>query len=134
SLYDYLNNLPENYKEYDIQREVVSTNVYLDKMIETVLNKHHIPSIVLVLQKFTNDNGQIFFKEFDYKIIDGLQRTHRLKIIFDTYKLLKEELSISSVILSLSKFHLSKKYSKQLFALKSNFKILSKLLDFYKEN
>src|SRR5690606_9777040 len=37
-------------------------------------------------------------------------------------------------ILELSKFRLSKKYSKQLSVIKSNFKILSKLLDFYKEN
>src|SRR5690606_24629770 len=134
SLYDYLNNLPENYKEYDIQREVASTNVHLDKTIETVLNTHHIPSIVLLLQKFARQHDKVYFKEVEYKIIDGLQRTHRLKIIFDTYKLLKSELAENFDILELSKFRLSKKYSKQLSVIKSNFKILSKLLDFYKEN
>ncbi|AXB57311.1 hypothetical protein [Flavobacterium fluviale] len=134
TLYEYLNNLPNNYREYDIQREVVSSNVYLDKIIETVLNKYHIPSIVIVLQNYKEDGKSIIFNSNDYKIIDGLQRTHRLKIIFDTYILLKEKLNLNNEIISLSKFQLSKKYSKELSLIKSNFKILSKLIDYYIDN
>lgn len=131
SLYDYLSNLPENYKEYDVQREVVSTNVYLDKIIDTILNKNHIPSIVIVLEKFSEDSGTLIFNPEDYKIIDGLQRTHRLKIIYDTILFLKEQILTGSGILELKKFELSRKYSKELSEIKSNYKILNKIIDYY---
>lgn len=134
SLFDYLTNLPENYKEYDIQREVVSTNVYLDKIIETVLNKSHIPPIVIVLGNFNKVDDSIQFSANNYKILDGLQRTHRLKMIYDTYLLFKNELKEDPSILELKKFQLSRKYSSQLSSINSNYKILTRIIEFYKNN
>lgn len=134
SLYDYLSNLPENYHDYDIQREFVSSNVYLDKIIDTVLSKFHIPNIVIVLEKFEINNEYIEFDRDKYKIIDGLQRTHRLKIIFDTFILFKTSLESNEQILGLPQFQLLKKYSSKLLEIKSNYKILSKIMKFYREN
>jgi hypothetical protein len=132
SLFDYLSNLPDNYKEYDVQREVVSTNVYLDKIIDTVLSKNHIPSIVIVLEHFVENKDGIVFNSEDYKIIDGLQRTHRLKIIYDTNNFLQSQLKLGINILELKKFELSRKYSKDLSIIKSNYKILNQIIEFYK--
>ena len=50
ALEDYVNGLPTDYQDYDIQREIVA-NVYLDHLVETVLNKRHIPPIVLVAER-----------------------------------------------------------------------------------
>ncbi|WP_047447823.1 hypothetical protein [Alistipes sp. ZOR0009] len=132
SLFDYLTNLPENYKEYDIQREVVNTNVYLDKIIETVLNKNHIPPIVIVLGDYHQEEKHIQFSSDNYKILDGLQRTHRLKMIYDTYLLFKSELETDSSILELKKFQLSRIFSQKLYTIKSNYKILYRIIEFYK--
>lgn len=135
SLYDYLSLLPENYEEYDVQREIVSSNVYLDKIIDTVLNKYHIPPIVLISTKDYKDGlSSISLSESDYKILDGLQRTHRLKAIFDTYKLFLDEVKRDQSILTLSKFQLSRKYSQQLNSMKSNYSILNKIMNFYEDN
>jgi len=137
SLLEYLSSLPENYQEYDIQREIVSTNVYLDKIIDTVLNKYHIPTIVLVMNsaKDNLDEGVLNVNSEDYKILDGLQRTHRLKTIFDTYSLFKDELNQEGMpILSLKKYALSRRYASQLSKIKSNYNILFKIIEFYKNN
>lgn len=132
NLYEYLSNLPENYKDYDIQREVVSTNVYLDKIIDTILGKKHIPSIVLTLENFESYENTLIFNSIDYKILDGLQRTHRLKIIFDTIKLLISEKYNINEVFDKKKFELSKIFSEDLRIIKSNIKILSKILEYYK--
>ena len=41
-LKDFVEKIPERYMDYDIQRGL-TTNVYLDKLIDTVLNKGYIP-------------------------------------------------------------------------------------------
>ena len=133
SLKNYIQSLPENYTEYDVQREVVSTNVYLDKIIDTVLNKLHIPSIVLVTDQINLMGHSIRFNE-EYRIIDGLQRTHRLKSVFDTVELFKSEIKNSLDILNLSRFQLSKRYSEYLIKINSNYKILLKVIEFYNRN
>lgn len=48
SLEDYVGALPSSYRDYEVQREIVS-NVYLDHLVDTVLNRRHIPPIVLVV-------------------------------------------------------------------------------------
>eukprot|EP01047_Picozoa_sp_COSAG01_P028049 COSAG01_NODE_1872_length_9006_cov_523.219153_2_plen_83_part_00 len=50
SLEDYIDGLPPTFQNFEIQRQIVN-NVYLDRLIETVLEKRHIPPIVLVLEK-----------------------------------------------------------------------------------
>jgi hypothetical protein len=134
SLKEYLSNLPSNYADYDVQREVVASNVYLDKMIQTVLLKKHIPTIVLVLSDYNQSHNTISFNSSDYKILDGLQRTHRLKMIFDTYNFFIEELNSNNNILKLKKYQISRTYSRELKNIKSNYKILFEIIEFYKKN
>src|SRR5262245_22906579 len=83
SLEEYIQGLPSTYRDYEIQREIVS-NVYLDRLVDTVLSKRHIPPIVLVLGKnsFEKRGGTLSIDAF--KILDGLQRTFRLKAIRET--------------------------------------------------
>ena len=85
SLTDYIKSIPSDYQEFDIQRGIVN-NKYLDFLVDTVGKKRHIPPIVLV-----SDNEEItgdIIKLYNYKILDGLQRTHRLKQIYDAIEII----------------------------------------------
>ena len=79
-LEDYVKGLPSTYQDYDIQREIVS-NVYLDRLVDTVLFRRHIPPIVLVVdnKKFHQRGKRVEIES--PKILDGLQRTFRLQAI-----------------------------------------------------
>lgn len=84
-LKDYVNSIPKDYKDFDVQRGIVN-NEYLDHLVDTVENKRHIPPIVLVSNnEFHNENT---LELIEFKILDGLQRTHRLKVIFDTINII----------------------------------------------
>lgn len=133
SLQNYIENLPDNYRDYEIQREIVS-NSYLDNLIETILNKKHIPPIVLVIESgdYTISKEVLLVKRF--KILDGLQRTFRLKLIWDTIKFFKDEVSKSDEIISYSKFKVSRIYSEKLLEINSTTNILYSLIEFYKKN
>lgn len=93
TLEDYLTSLPRAYQDYDIQRGIVS-NVYLDHLVQTVLDKKHIPPIVLVVDKgkFSIIKGNTALSIKTFKILDGLQRTHRLKAIKDTVEFCKKRI------------------------------------------
>jgi hypothetical protein len=133
SLYEYVINLPDNYRDYEVQREIVS-NSYLDNLIETILLKKHIPPIVLVIESgdySISDKGLDVSK---FKILDGLQRTFRLKLIWDTINLLEKELQTDDSLLKYSKFKLSRTYSDKLLNINSSTNILSRLIEFHKEN
>lgn len=125
SLSEYLSSLPEDYASYDVQRAIVS-NSYLDKLVLTVLNKRHIPSITLVV-----DNDDIFLNGeiASFKILDGLQRTHRLKLINDTKKLFLED--IVPNMHGESDFQLKRKYRDALVAIGSSSYILIELKRMY---
>ncbi|HHQ4526104.1 TPA: hypothetical protein ACSP1O_004059 [Aeromonas veronii] len=88
SLENYISHIPNNYDDYEIQRSIVN-NSYLDRLVYTVLNKGHIPSITLITDESAEsiENGYVR----DFKILDGLQRTHRLKVIFETKNLFLEK-------------------------------------------
>jgi len=119
SVKEYISNLPADYDNYDIQRSIVS-NAYLDKLVETVLRKGHIPSIVLVS---TEDKSKIESNVFShFKILDGLQRTHRLKQIYDTKNLFQE--SIKEQTQGLSDFHIKRKFRDELAEINSSSNIL----------
>lgn len=131
-LTEYVASLPDGYKDYEVQREIV-TNAYLDNLVETVLHKRHIPPIVLIIvdAKFTVNNQSIVIDEF--KILDGLQRTFRLKVIWATVELFKSEMATSEEILCLNRIQLSRKYSSQLGEIDSNSKILESIVNFFNE-
>jgi hypothetical protein len=130
NLADYVKSLPKGYKEYEVQREIVK-NTYLDNLVETVLNRRHIPPIVLIVEKenFTKTENDLNIDKF--KILDGLQRTFRLKLIWDTIELFKSELSQSKEILELKRIQLSRKFSTRLEEINSNSKVLESIIKYY---
>jgi len=128
SLMEYVTNLPLDYQNYDVQREIVS-NIYLDNLVDTILSRKHIPPIVLIANNFQIKDKSLVIE--DFKILDGLQRTYRLSVIWKTIEFLLEELTSGDSILSESGFGLSRKYSKKLINLDSNTSILSRLIKFH---
>lgn len=75
-LREYLCSLPDDYEEYDIQRGIIS-NGYLDSIDIGVIEGKHIPPITLVTSKITAE------EIVEFKILDGLQRTFKIKKLFD---------------------------------------------------
>ncbi len=92
SLAQYVENLPANFREFYIQRGIV-TNRFLDNLWDTLSKKRHIPPIVLVAGPTppAHDVGSVFNLGSDFKVLDGLQRSHRLKEIWDTLAYINEE-------------------------------------------
>ncbi len=129
-LREYVTSLSESYQEYEVQREIVS-NTYLDNLIDTILYKKHIPLIVLVVDenKFSVSKETIIIEEF--KILDGLQRTFRLKLIWDTIQFFKNQINISTDILSYKRLQLSRHFSEELEKFNSNSKVLESIINFY---
>lgn len=87
SLYEYVTSLPADFRDFYIQRGIV-TNRFLDNLWDTLAKKKHIPSIVLVAGPNIRDQkiGASFDLGSDFKVLDGLQRSHRLREIWDTVK------------------------------------------------
>ncbi len=134
NLEDYISGLPENYKSYEVQREIVN-NSYLDNLISTIINHNHIPPIVLVVDEKNYKIEQSILNISEYKILDGLQRTFRLKLIYDTIKLLDEALENGErEIYELSKLQLNRKFKKKLLEIESNSTIIYELKEFAKIN
>ena len=131
-LSEYIEALPNNYKNYEVQREIVK-NIYLDKLINTILEKQHIPPIVLVVEKndFSVKGTTITIKHF--KILDGLQRTYRLKIIYDTIKLFEQEYKLSKNILKFTRLQVSKTFKIKLEKIESNSAIFFKIIDYFNQ-
>jgi hypothetical protein len=134
SLEEYIKNLPDSYKNYPIQREIVK-NVYLDNLVETVLRMKHIPPIVLVFEDIEYKATNKLLDIQDFKILDGLQRTHRLKIIYDTILFFEELKKAEKIKLSgMKKFSVSRIYSKQLKEFGSSSNILFSIKEFVNES
>lgn len=131
NLKDYIESLPSDYQEYEIQREIVN-NIYLDKLIDTLLEKKHIPLIVLISNEgeyITRTKKQSTIKINKFKILDGLQRTYRLKSIYDTINLY---LSINNESVNdMSRYNLARKFSEDLDKINSSSLILYKIVRFF---
>lgn len=122
----YIESLNYDFMDYNIQRGII-TNVYLDNLVDTVLKKGYIPPITLVINRYEKESNAINVQE--YKILDGLQRTYRLKVIWDTLNYIEEKvLKDIEEVVDLSKSQISRKYGKELRVLNSNTFILEKLL------
>lgn len=132
-LKDYVDSLPSDYKSYEVQREIVK-NTYLDNLVTTITEGNHIPPIVLVIEEdeySDRDNNLLINK---YKILDGLQRTFRLKIIFDSINLLSAKIEENGErILDYSKLQLNKSFKEDLIQIESNSTILYELTSFAKK-
>lgn len=125
SMDEYLRNLPDNYKDWNIQRGIVN-NHYLDKLIDTILQSKHIPPLVLITDKVDiNDNiGTIE----DFQILDGLQRTHRLKLIHNSVNFIHKNLDIIEKLKSSSILKVVRQYSTAIKDNNASSPIIRKLL------
>lgn len=130
NLEDYMESLSSDYQEYEIQREIVN-NIYLDNLIYTLLEKKHIPLIVLI-----SNNGEYLLRQkgdnsiniSKFKILDGLQRTYRLKSIYDTIKLYVSIKNKNNSIEEMSRYKLAREYSSELDEINSSSLILHKIV------
>lgn len=126
TLKEYLASLPNDYDEYSVQRSIVS-NVYLDRMIHTVLDKGHIPSITLIT---TDQNiGSNTYTSNEFKILDGLQRTYRLKVISDTKDLFFHK--VAGQVDGLSDFQIKRRFREDLVSIGSAGNILISIKDYF---
>ena len=129
-LSDYLESLPENYKDWDVQRGIV-TNKYLDNILETVVKNKHIPPMVLVTDNFTVFKNDPKFAELDgFRILDGLQRTNRLKIIYNSNKLIND-LSSEGKLVDNSAISITRKFKDRIINSNASPSIVRKLLKIY---
>ncbi|PVZ41318.1 hypothetical protein [Pseudomonas sp. CC120222-01a] len=129
TLKEYLSSLPKDYDEYSIQRSIVS-NIYLDRLIHTVLNKGHIPSITLITTD--NDIGISTHTGSEFKILDGLQRTYRLKIISDTKDLFLSK--VAGQIEGLTDFQIKRKFKDELANIGSAGNVLISVKEYFDKN
>lgn len=132
NLKDYITNLPHDFMNYEIQRGIVP-NKYLDNLINTVLTKSHIPPLTLVVEevKVLKDN-KIEIRKF--KILDGLQRTYRLKVIWDTIELFIRLLKTEKDIEKYTQYKLSRLFGEELSKINSSPLVLSKISKYVNEH
>jgi hypothetical protein len=129
TLSDYVSGLPSTYQDYDVQREIVS-NVYLDHLVETVVERRHIPPIVLMVdagQFEVVDGNNLLIDTF--KILDGLQRTYRLQAIRETFLFALNNVQETQSYLDLSKFKFSQRFSAEMRVRNSNTDVLRVVLN-----
>ncbi|CAI1951342.1 hypothetical protein [Serratia fonticola] len=133
SLESYVNALPSSYQDYDVQREIVS-NVYLDHLVETVLNRYHIPPIVLVIEGENYKKKNDVLEIGSFKILDGLQRTFRLQVIRKTIEFCCERLDPQEDYLSWPKFKFSRTFSSELHKFDSNTDVLRAVVEVFQRD
>lgn len=133
SLEDYITSIPERYTDYDVQRGIVN-NVYLDRLTQTILEKRYIPPIVLIVEDYFIEKHQTIIVENNFKILDGLQRTYRIKSIFNALNIYIEELENGIDFSEFTKFKLSKIYREKLEINDTNATILWNINKISKQN
>ena len=112
-LSEYIGNLPDDYMNYDVQREIVN-NSYLDNLIQTIIDKRHVPLMVLVAEDDNLKPENDIINVGSFKVLDGLQRTYRLKVIGDTISLAIEALTTDPGLSDLTRLALSKQFKGKL--------------------
>ena len=134
TLEDYVKSIPNRYREYDIQRGIVKNNFYLERLTNTILNKQYIPSIVLVSDNpLENQNG--YLNIINYKILDGLQRSYRMKMVYNAYILYLEKTQNNkkTEIESKTKFKLLKELKGELEEAQTDISYLWSVIEFYRK-
>lgn len=132
TLREYVENIPNDFESYGIQREIIS-NIYLDKLVDTVINKRYIPNISLITDEgFYIRNNTTKLRNF--RILDGLQRTYRLKLIYETYKLLLNKIKSGENYKDCNKRMLSKEIGDELVNIDSSIQLFFEIKEnFYNE-
>lgn len=100
NLWDYLAGLKDDFFEFSVQRKIVN-NIYLDSIDNSVEKGEPFPAITLTyqgsLQKYMSHEGQmeigasVDLDEQQIEILDGLQRTYRLWVIYYLYTMIHEK-------------------------------------------
>ena len=108
-LIEYIRSIPETYLDFEVQRGIVA-NKYLDHIAETIHKQRHIPAIVLVANELDIRGNDIEIR--DFRILDGLQRTHRLRVILDVLQFIFSHNDKSLLFENSSKF--SRRYSMEI--------------------
>lgn len=112
SISDYVKNLSEDFTDFHIQREYTN-NIYLEKIPETIITNSHIPTISLVAEKKNCSKRNESLQISDFNILDGLQRTLRLKGFIDAFNFIKKNAIIDSDM-NLTTSQILKRQSKNL--------------------
>lgn len=130
TLKEYVEHIPKEYMDYDVQRSIVP-NVYLDRLIDTIREEGNIPTITLVTDRIDTEQCYVYLKEF--RILDGLQRTYRIKSIWESISLF-EKIKNKEDIIQLSRIQLSRKYRSELKRINSDVRVLEAIINEYKSN
>lgn len=127
NMQEYLQSLSSNYKDWNIQRGIID-NSYLDDIIDTVLNNKHIPSLVLISDnneiEQTAKNSEATLSSFN--ILDGLQRTHRLKKILNSKEFVLNHIEEVS---KLTPIGISRKYLNEINSINASTTIIKTLIN-----
>lgn len=125
----YVEDLSEDFFDFHIQREQTS-NIYLDSLSETILNHGHIPTIVLIVDKRDLRKVGENVEVKSYRILDGLQRTLRMKAFCDALALVqKNQDELLDEDSTLSRAQLIRRYSQQLADCDVDANLFLKVLD-----
>ncbi len=120
-LNEYLENLNSKYDEYDIQRGIVN-NVFLEKLALTLKNKQFIPPIILVSeQNIKLEDKNIKISKGKFKILDGLQRTMRLKKLYEATKFIDKYSEIKELSSNIKKRKFFRENNKNEFSTEADF-------------
>lgn len=100
NLWGYLAGLKEDFFEFSVQRKIVN-NIYLDNIAASVDKGEPFPAITLTyqgdLKRYMNTEGliepgkEVELDEQQIEILDGLQRTYRLWIVYYLHRLIHEK-------------------------------------------
>jgi len=132
TLREYITSLPSNYNQYDVQREIIG-HVYLDNLVHSLLDGKHIPPIVLIDDETSDQEVDNIIVLNNFKILDGLQRTYRLKYLYETVNFfLTRNFEID--FKDKTRLQLSRQFKNELFKINSNVNILAKLIDYANSN
>lgn len=132
SLKEFIINISENYKDNIIQRGIVK-NVYLDRLVQTVLDQDNIPTIILVGEGVNICDEGKKIEVNQYRILDGLQRTYRIQEIWKCMDYF-EKLSDKNTLLEMNKLKIARTLSKELSQVNCDINIFLEILNEYRRN
>lgn len=132
TLAQYMESIPDTYRENDIQRGIVK-NVYLDRIVQTIIKNDCIPTITLVGDGINVINEGRTIELDGYRILDGLQRTFRLNEIWKCMNLF-ENIEEKEKLLEYSKIKLARVLASRLKEHDCNISVFIEILDEYRKN
>lgn len=132
TLKEYVQHLPESYRDNAIQRGIVR-NVYLDRLVKTILNQDNIPIITLVGEDIDVVNEGKWIHLSKYRILDGLQRTYRIQAIWKCMNFFST-LKNKDELCSMNKVKLARSMAKQLDESDCDINVLLEIISEYKRN